>query len=625
MLLSWPVLRLSCCWTVGLGAVLSPWWPQPVCGRSPAAMLVPPMLAEAPPDEVSTLVRQLGARDYASRERAQARLRRMGLEVFDQLYEAQSSDDIEIALRARYLLHRLTIRWIQDDDPTAVKELLRAYDEKSETERKIAIEQLVRLPENQGIGAVCRIVRFETSNVLSKQAALMLMRRQVETSDSAESDIVAVITAALGASQREASDWLRLYVSTLRDPTAALSEWETISNNQEQIFRNTSDPSAADIVRDLLRWQADLLQQVGRHEESIAVVLKSIELLDGTQQQLLDSVDWLIQRRAWATVLEIAKRFSERFQASTLLLYRLAEAQLRSGRGDEAEKTAELALGSNLESNHEHLLAAYSLQERGLLSWSEREYRYVLQQVLPASQEGLQARLLFSEMLHDQQREQQAAEVLREIVDAMEKDQNIRYLVARFRREPGSLASRMYFFLAEHARLNGDQEKKVEKLKKAIQFDPTDADVLIGMYRASEGDSDWHNEVLRLIVEATKTFRDEIDEYERQEAESPTEEIRTLYRRELASANNQLAWLVSNTEGDYDEALRRSHRSLELRPETAAYLDTLGRCYYARGDYANAILYQSRAVELEPHSGQIRRQLEFFRKALETAQAQLPQ
>ena len=125
-----------------------------------------------------------------------------------------------------------------------------------------------------------------------------------------------------------------------------------------------------------------------------------------------------------------------------------------------------------------------------------------------------------------------------------------------------------------------------------------------------------------LISKATKAFREEINEYEKEAAEAPTEDIRAIYHRELALAHNQLAWLVANTEGDYDEALRSSQRSLELRPETAGYLDTLGRCFYAKGDYKNAVLQQSRAVELDPHSRQILRQLEFFQKALKAAQDQ---
>ncbi|MCA9210287.1 MAG: tetratricopeptide repeat protein, partial [Planctomycetales bacterium] len=58
------------------------------------------------------------------------------------------------------------------------------------------------------------------------------------------------------------------------------------------------------------------------------------------------------------------------------------------------------------------------------------------------------------------------------------------------------------------------------------------------------------------------------------------------------------------------------HKSLELVPDTAGYLDTLGRCYYAKGDYANAVKYQTQAVRLDPHTQQIRRQLELFEKAL---------
>ena len=59
-----------------------------------------------------------------------------------------------------------------------------------------------------------------------------------------------------------------------------------------------------------------------------------------------------------------------------------------------------------------------------------------------------------------------------------------------------------------------------------------------------------------------------------------------------------------------------SHKSLEIRPDTGGYLDTLGRCYYAKGDLENAVKYQSKAVELDPHSQQIRRQLKVFQDEL---------
>jgi tetratricopeptide (TPR) repeat protein len=78
-----------------------------------------------------------------------------------------------------------------------------------------------------------------------------------------------------------------------------------------------------------------------------------------------------------------------------------------------------------------------------------------------------------------------------------------------------------------------------------------------------------------------------------------------------------LAWLVANTEGDVDEAIRCSKKSLELRPGSASYLDTLGRCYFAKGDLEKAVECQLQAVALEPQMKQMAKQLELFQAALE--------
>jgi tetratricopeptide (TPR) repeat protein len=91
--------------------------------------------------------------------------------------------------------------------------------------------------------------------------------------------------------------------------------------------------------------------------------------------------------------------------------------------------------------------------------------------------------------------------------------------------------------------------------------------------------------------------------------------------RSFAVACNQYAWLVGNTIGDYQEAVKLSQESVkicqqlpEMKPSYAGYLDTLGRAYYGAGDVPNAVKHQAMAVALSPASGQIRRQLEFFQK-----------
>ena len=269
MLVAWLGLRSNARWSAAFGVLLALSALAPARGNDPAAETTVGPSAPDVSDPAAALIRELGAGDYASRERAQAKLRRLGLEAFDRLYDAQTSDDIEIALRARYLLRSLTVRWSQDDDPLPVKELLRAYGDRSEDERRSLIEQLAKLPEGQGIKAACRIVRFETSNVLSKRAALQVMQRKTDAANSPLASLSETITDALGNSRRDAADWLRVYASTLKDPAGSLQNWERISAREEQAFQNTPDRSAPDIVRDLFRWRADLLERVGRSEDSL--------------------------------------------------------------------------------------------------------------------------------------------------------------------------------------------------------------------------------------------------------------------------------------------------------------------------------------------------------------------
>ncbi|MBW8885363.1 MAG: hypothetical protein JF612_11470, partial [Planctomycetia bacterium] len=63
----------------------------------------------------------------------------------------------------------------------------------------------------------------------------------------------------------------------------------------------------------------------------------------------------------------------------------------------------------------------------------------------------------------------------------------------------------------------------------------------------------------------------------------------------------------------------------EIKSNLAGYLDTLGRAYYGAGDVANAVKHQSMAVGLNPVSGQIRRQLEFFQKEARARGIRLPE
>ena len=215
-----------------------------------------------------------------------------------------------------------------------------------------------------------------------------------------------------------------------------------------------------------------------------------------------------------------------------------------------------------------------------------------------------------------------AADVLKVAVDAMDNDPAIVQTVQqRLGRNPGSIRSRMHYFYARHFDTLEDRKSQQRHLEDGVKSDPTDADVLIGMFRFPGADAEWKEKTQGHIQKAAAQFRQQIKGYQEQVTQSKNEPLREYANRQLASANNQLAWLIGNTDGDFDEAVRCSHKSLELRPEAAGFLDTLGRCYYAKGDYKNAVKYQSQAVELDPFSGQIQRQLTLFQEALKKSQA----
>ena len=97
--------------------------------------------------EIDSLIEQLGDADFTSREFAQSKLREMGLIAFDQLHEAQTHNDIEVAKRAKYLIRSLQVQWALRTDAPEVRRLLAKYEDNNPTGRRSLMEQLASLPE----------------------------------------------------------------------------------------------------------------------------------------------------------------------------------------------------------------------------------------------------------------------------------------------------------------------------------------------------------------------------------------------------------------------------------------------------------------------------------------------
>lgn len=76
-----------------------------------------------------------------------------------------------------------------------------------------------------------------------------------------------------------------------------------------------------------------------------------------------------------------------------------------------------------------------------------------------------------------------------------------------------------------------------------------------------------------------------------------------------AREHNALAWLSACCRRELDKGLEHARKAVDLAPEAAGYLDTLGEVYFQRGDKEKALAAARKCVELEPKAEYYRRQV----------------
>ncbi|HEX4414942.1 MAG TPA: hypothetical protein VH107_15005 [Lacipirellulaceae bacterium] len=569
--------------------------------------------SEAQEDHVRALIHDLGNPRFSARRAAAIELRQIGPEAFDLLNAATDDADPEVAASAGYLLRQIAVRWVQPEDSATVRAFLRQYGQEADNIRSQRIEQLAKLPQNAGVVALTRIVRFDRSPILSRSAAIAIIRPK-DLSSSRPSLDAAAIQQQLGASTRPPATWLRQYLAQQHDRAASIKNWTQLIEQESARLDKASETNNEIVLG--LEWNlAELYRQTGDTASINAVLDRIAELAgDGAEDTLVDLLKWLTENKAWNTLDTFLDKHQAQLAQNKRPLYYAALARALEGKHELADQLAADAAAVQPQGRLESFSSARDMEEHGQFDWAVREYRRAIEKQPSDTGEPFLARLSLANLFHDYEREQDAAEVLEPLVKSVQGDNTVSQLYSRIRDyyngrvatdlpDPDGIAARYHFYRACQYQAEKDLTRAKDEYDLSLQFNQGDADVLIGAYHFPQGDAKWHDAVRQRVRKLVQQFQQQIDE-------DPAD----------ATPYNQWAWIVSNTEGDLQRALRYSQRSLELNlggdSVAGGYLDTLGRCYYALGDYENAVKCEREAIEKVSYPQVMRRQLELFEKAL---------
>lgn len=571
---------------------------------------------------VRDLIARLGADEFHDRESAAASLRAIGPAAIDDLLAAaETSDDLEVSLRARWLVD--TIPLDQPHDPPAVIKLLASYKKGSYGERVRAMQRLLQLEDEAGIEALARIVRLDRSTRCSRAAAALLAREWY-ADDPVFARIGPRISAGLGASQRPTAVLLRALVAAARpDPAGrqtAVADAETAHaavsraaapggrqfvpppddrDRSSDVEAGTIDDTQRIFDRTLIR----LLLAAGRRNDARAaaepLMLEPLSagITPAAAATAADTLAWCVQQGLPELGDALARASAPWVREQPLVGLAIAHAERARGLAESANARADAALASAVNAGDDRLTVATRLARWGCADWATRAYDSLLDDPGLLQPERMLSAILSSEFLHDQGRDDDAARRLGEALQKRDGRTDIDDILRALDRDQRSVLSRKLYFESCAAEARGDAAQRRKLVEASLAANGKDVDALIALYKLTDNTPAQVATAAERVEEALRQIDNEIQA-------TPDE----------ANGYNEYAWLVANTTGDLEKATRYSRISLDKSFDNSSYLDTLAHCRAAAGDYAAAVRWQSRAWRQEPGSLTIKRNLDRFRR-----------
>lgn len=575
-------------------------------------------------DSIAALVERLGDADYNVREGAAAELQAIGPAAVDALLSAaETASDLEVALRARWIVEAIPLE-MGHDTPEAAG-LLESYNGQGFELRVKVMHRLLRLEDDSGIEALARIVRLERTAEGSRVAAALLAR-EWRPGDRWWPVIAERTLKGLGRTRRPAGAFLRALAEFSmatdagdrgRSIASALEAFGSLERaapgraagsdddeESDELFVRRSDANASEAMTTLARCLVRMLLADGRRAEAIDLSARLAAEGDPSQGAAR-TVDWL----AWAIdagIPELADRLEGTAPgapvADPLVTWATAAAWRARGDAARAEKMADAAFARQkaalaIRDLVKLLPSAVFLARMGCDDWAVRCYEALLDD--PRTTAGVFAytAVLAAEYLHEIGRDTEAAACLGRLFapGPGRREINAEQALAEIGRDHRSILARMQYFASCAAAARGDAVERRRLLENALREQGKEIDSLIALSTLPDNTPDQQADARRRTNEALRQIENEIH--------SMPEDSTSL---------NEWAWLAANTGGDAEKASRYSRLSLVKAFDNSSYLDTLAHCRAAAGDLSGALRWQTLAVRQEPHNAMIRANLERF-------------
>ena len=524
---------------------------------------------------------QLGDESFLVRQRAESLLIHSGIRAHPELQRARQSRDLEIARRAEYVLSQIEQTFL-DTENRAVALWVRWYIEAPHQASKAQIIWALADPtldhtRGEGLHTLCRFVRFEESDALRLEAAKTL--------------IAYPPVSPLLRQQWYQYIWDNFREAGENDLFQTLAHYAKLWCDLDEADDKTT-PELQNRVRQV---SADTLRLLERPENAVQVGSGVDIMLHYAVAELQDATGLIEDRDA------------------------VVAAALAVQPGPIQTTEALLPVGDHRDlSMYEHYHAGSCLRLRFRLRWATAHFHKVIETGdvvlrVAASRQVAEIALYFADYA----------------VAAAFYDKHMEILDSPdYRREHNpdrqlaqAQKSKLYA-LAENAKADENWESVREYLTQAwsvpnAPLEISDIDLVILTYQLCRR----HPEVVfefrnRLEPALRQLWKSIVDTHESGPIESRMEK--------MPITCNIAAWLLANTEGDYDSALTLVEAALKIEPDDASILDTLAHVYFLGGKIDEAIRVQEEVVRLAPEATIFRQVLERFQQAGETETNSVP-